>query len=280
MQLPALARLLDQCMHDNAPAVRVAHAESATLAADDVDEEDRRPTQRRRLEEAQAGGFDENMEPLVCAAPWTPQHVPDTCMCIIVALADQYLSHYVCVCVPPSSEQACHVWSEKPHGKRHTSGATGWQSIEADPARCALQPEIRLDLNNVDGPARIWAQQEPIQREMAYVFRKFLKEYADPITGETVYPQRMSRMCKGKPLDLLIQLLDACHCQLPSFVFLKSCLPFVAAHPGRSAKACREAIVAVWRQVYKKDLGATGPAVRLRGLVVTCRQQAEPGGGV
>ena len=52
----------------------------------------------------------------------------------------------------------------------------------------------------MDGPARIWAQQEPIQREMAYVFRKFLKEYADPITGETVYPQRMSRMCKGKPL--------------------------------------------------------------------------------
>lgn len=35
-------------------------------AADDVDEEDRRPTQRRRMEEAQAGGFDENMEPLVC----------------------------------------------------------------------------------------------------------------------------------------------------------------------------------------------------------------------
>ncbi len=34
--------------------------------ADDVDEEDRRPTQRRRImEEAQAGGFDENMEPLV-----------------------------------------------------------------------------------------------------------------------------------------------------------------------------------------------------------------------
>ncbi len=37
----------------------------AWVHADDVDEEDRRPTQRRRLEEAQAGGFDENMEPLV-----------------------------------------------------------------------------------------------------------------------------------------------------------------------------------------------------------------------
>ena len=35
------------------------------MLADDVDEEDRRPTQRRRLEEAQAGGFNENMEPLV-----------------------------------------------------------------------------------------------------------------------------------------------------------------------------------------------------------------------
>ena len=34
---------------------------------------------------------------------------------------------------------------------------------------------------------------------MAYVFRKFLKEFADPVTGEPVYSQRMSRMCKGKP---------------------------------------------------------------------------------
>ena len=42
--------------------------------ADDVDEEDRRPTQRRRImEEAQAGGFDENMEPLVLSiAQCTP----------------------------------------------------------------------------------------------------------------------------------------------------------------------------------------------------------------
>ena len=70
-----------------------------------------------------------------------------------------------------------------------------------------LQPEIRLDLNNVDGPARIWAQQEPIQREMAYVFRRFLKEYADQVTGEPVYAQRMSRMCKGKQMaHTLLQL--------------------------------------------------------------------------
>ncbi len=42
------------------------------MLADDVDEEDRRPTQRRRLEDAQAGGFDENMEPLVscCKHPF------------------------------------------------------------------------------------------------------------------------------------------------------------------------------------------------------------------
>ena len=42
------------------------------MAADDVDEEDRRPTQRRRLEEAQAGGFDEHMEPLVSTRPHNP----------------------------------------------------------------------------------------------------------------------------------------------------------------------------------------------------------------
>ena len=51
----------------------------------------------------------------------------------------------------------------------------------------------------MDGPARIWAQQEPIQREMGYVFRNFLKNYYDVVTGESVYTQRMSRMCKGMP---------------------------------------------------------------------------------
>ena len=44
----------------------------ALWSADEVDEEDRRPTQRRRMEEAQAGGFDENMEPMVRGR--TPLH--------------------------------------------------------------------------------------------------------------------------------------------------------------------------------------------------------------
>ena len=52
------------------------------MAADDVDEEDRRPTQRRRLEEAQAGGFDEHMEPLVSAQ----LHNPDMLCRPVVAL--------------------------------------------------------------------------------------------------------------------------------------------------------------------------------------------------
>lgn len=60
----------------------------------------------------------------------------------------------------------------------------------------------------MDGPARIWAQQEPIQREMAYVFRKFLKEYADQVTGEPVYAQRMSRMCKGERLACKVLQLN------------------------------------------------------------------------
>ena len=44
------------------------------MLADDVDEEDRRPTQRRRLEDAQAGGFDENMEPLVSCCKHASLH--------------------------------------------------------------------------------------------------------------------------------------------------------------------------------------------------------------
>ena len=51
--------------HSDSGTVGVRQLSEHTLLADDVDEEDRRPTQRRRLEEAQAGGFDENMEPLV-----------------------------------------------------------------------------------------------------------------------------------------------------------------------------------------------------------------------
>ncbi|CAK0754965.1 hypothetical protein CVIRNUC_002337 [Coccomyxa viridis] len=123
------ARLRAEREMDRAQGVRRTRLPAALLE-DDVDEEDRRPTQRRRLEEAQAGGFDEHMEPL---------------------------------------------------------------------------PEIRLDLNNMDGPARIWAQQEPIQREMGYVFRNFLKNYNDVVTGESVYTQRMSRMCKDNKQSLEVE---------------------------------------------------------------------------
>lgn len=58
-----------------------------------------------------------------------------------------------------------------------------------------LQPEIRLDLDAQAGPARIWVQQEPIQREIAYIFRKFLRDFADETTGELLYKQRMRDMC-------------------------------------------------------------------------------------
>lgn len=58
-----------------------------------------------------------------------------------------------------------------------------------------LQPEVRLDLDAQNGPARIWVQQEPIQREIAYLFRKFLKDFADETTGELLYKQRMRDMC-------------------------------------------------------------------------------------
>lgn len=39
-----------------------------SIDAEDLDEEDRRPTQRRRIEQAQGHGFDED-EPMVRPAP-------------------------------------------------------------------------------------------------------------------------------------------------------------------------------------------------------------------
>lgn len=62
-----------------------------------------------------------------------------------------------------------------------------------------VQPEIRLDLDAQAGPARIWVQQEPIQREIAYIFRKFLRDFADETTGELLYKQRMRDMCTSAP---------------------------------------------------------------------------------
>ncbi|CAL8466756.1 g6292 [Coccomyxa elongata] len=121
------ARLRAERAMDRADGRRRARLPGALLE-DDVDEEDRRPTQRRRImEEAQAGGFDENMEPL---------------------------------------------------------------------------PEIRLDLDAQAGPARIWVQQEPIQREIAYIFRKFLRDFADETTGELLYKQRMRDMCTSNKQSL------------------------------------------------------------------------------
>ncbi len=60
---------------------------------------------------------------------------------------------------------------------------------------CDVQPEIRLDLDAQTGPARIWVQQEAIQREIGYIFRKFLRDFADETTGELLYKQRMRDMC-------------------------------------------------------------------------------------
>lgn len=60
---------------------------------------------------------------------------------------------------------------------------------------CALQPEVRLDLDQQNGPARVWAAQEPIQREIRHLFRRFLRDFASPDSGELVYRQRMRDMC-------------------------------------------------------------------------------------
>ncbi|EIE26454.1 MCM-domain-containing protein, partial [Coccomyxa subellipsoidea C-169] len=52
------------------------------------------------------------------------------------------------------------------------------------------------------GPARIWVQQEAIQREIGYIFRKFLRDFADETTGELLYKQRMRDMCTSNKQSL------------------------------------------------------------------------------
>ncbi len=52
---------------------------------------------------------------------------------------------------------------------------------------------MRLDLDAQQGPARVWVQQEPLQREMQYLFRRFLREFEE--AGDAVYRGRMRDMC-------------------------------------------------------------------------------------
>jgi hypothetical protein len=51
-----------------------------------------------------------------------------------------------------------------------------------------VQPEIELDLHAQTGPARIWTQQEPLQRQIAYAFKSFLKD-------SNKYKASMRTMC-------------------------------------------------------------------------------------
>lgn len=43
------------------------------------------------------------------------------------------------------------------------------------------------------GPARDWVTQEPVQRKIAAIFRKFLRDFRDA-KGDYVYRQRMRDM--------------------------------------------------------------------------------------
>ena len=74
----------------------------------------------------------------------------------------------------------------------------------------ALQPEVRLDLDQQNGPARVWAAQEPIQREIRHLFRTFLREFAHPDSGELVYKQRMRDMCTSALPAPAAAALSAC----------------------------------------------------------------------
>ena len=55
------------------------------------------------------------------------------------------------------------------------------------------QPEVALELDMQRGPAREWVTQEPVQRKISAIFRKFLRDFTDE-QGELVYRQRMRDM--------------------------------------------------------------------------------------
>ncbi len=60
------------------------------------------------------------------------------------------------------------------------------------------QPEVALELDMQRGPAREWVAQEPVQRKIGAVFRKFLRDFRDA-GGEYVYRQRMRDMVTSAP---------------------------------------------------------------------------------
>ena len=98
-----------------------------------------------------------------------------------------------------------------------------------------MQPEIRLDLDAQTGPARIWVQQEAIQREIGYIFRKFLRDFADDASGELLYKQRMRDMCtSARPTHPpMYSAMDTHHtpCQrLSHRGWIQRLLPFSQKH--------------------------------------------------
>ena len=55
------------------------------------------------------------------------------------------------------------------------------------------------------GPAREWVTQEPVQRKITAIFRKFLRDFRDG-NGDYVYRQRMRDMVTSA------RLRSACRC--------------------------------------------------------------------
>ena len=53
------------------------------------------------------------------------------------------------------------------------------------------------------GPAREWVTQEPVQRKISAIFRKFLRDFTDE-HGELVYRQRMRDMVTSAAQDLRV----------------------------------------------------------------------------
>ena len=117
-------------------------------------------------------------------------------------------------CASRPARQSCRRWAERFDSGRSRRRRWSW-ACSRSRRRCGsggggralpyptpypvltvpggAQPEVALELDMQRGPAREWVAQEPVQRKIGAVFRKFLRDFRDA-SGEYVYRQRMRDM--------------------------------------------------------------------------------------
>ena len=175
---------------------------TAAVVAEDLDEEDRRPMQRRRVDpDASDMLSEEGDEVLHPAALVTPRPLA----------AGLQGWPCCCLCYSPSVMRAV-VCAEA-----HESGAcrTLCHHGQAE-APSGLQPALGVDISAKRGPTAQWVAKDIVQQGIQRLFREFLHTFS--LQGERVYQGRLREMCAcAPPACLPVKAAYTPHaCQAPS----------------------------------------------------------------